>query len=158
RSLDADRKPGGREAARIPARAHGSRQRLRIDDSRVRAEITAERELVAGKRLEVDQDVVFRPVAGRLDRELRIAPGVQAPVVSDLLLESPLVRRGDVRGEIHGVEPRIAILEVQGFDKTVEAEPRNAILAREQRPESVENVGIEVQAILDDRMGVARLP
>jgi len=49
------------------------------------------------------------------------------------------------------------MLYIERFHKAVKSQARNVILTGEQRLQGVQNVGVKVQATLDDGMCIARL-
>src|SRR5207247_8728943 len=112
---------------------HRRRYLFRVRRQRSRAKVEAERKLIVGHRLEVHNRVIVGAVPRRLDSKFRIASWVKAGVTTHHFFEAPPVLCAYVGSVIQRNETGIAMLQVEGFDKTMESKPVDGVFAGEQR-------------------------
>src|SRR6267378_205796 len=116
--------------------------------------VKTERKLVIGHRLEVHERVIFGALPWRLDRKLGVAPWVKACIATHRFFEALLVPGQNVLRVIQRNETRVALLQVERFDKAMEPKPVDRVFTGEHRPQCVQDIAIGAETSFNDAVCV----
>src|SRR5882672_4007944 len=135
---------------------NGCNHFLRVSEESC-SDVKTERKLIPRHRLEVYEDVIFGALSGRLDHEPRITSWIKTGVATHRFFKALPVPCRNVLGIVQRNETRVALLQVQRFDKAVEPKPVDLVFAGEHRPQGVQHIAIGAEMSFNDAICVLRL-
>src|SRR5262249_29400995 len=121
----------------------------------VGSNIKTESLFVACLRLEILNYEVFRPVARRLDGEIRITTHIETGVTPYRRFVVALLLQGHPSIEADNLNSGIASIQIEAQDITPKCVAADRLRSTEQSTHPVQNIGIGLQAPLDGILGIA---
>ena len=119
---------------------------------RVAAEVETERGLVSRHRLDILHHDVFRPLARRLDRKLRIAAGIYAGIRAHHGFKRLALRGYKVLTVVDDLDAGVAAVQIEACNIVAEFFPADKVRCDKQSPDTEQHVGVRLHA---RRHGVA---